>query len=289
MPIVETVINKIVTAHEVLISESDISPRNNTINTVLRDLVETLIMEYSPPQTLLILNDERVARRRQSLLERLSEAEAALELFWSQKFVSRDTLGVNDLREFLYWSNYERLLDHELGFLARFLARRRDKALQAGSRRADRVVFVGSGPLPLSAILIHLRTGAPVCCIDSNAEACRISARLLEKLGLDGMTVLQADGASVCHDEAAIVFIASLVQNKLGVADRIRLSGRNPLVALRSAEGLHTLLYDPVESESLEAGGFRAIGRTPPDPLTINTTLFYLPPSACSGAGRSSL
>src|SRR5271157_1051437 len=109
-----TVIGKIIAVHDLLVSESDISPRNQKISIALRELVELLLKSYGPAETAAILNHTEVAALRISLLDRLSEAELALERFWSQRFLSRKTLAVSDLKEFLYWQNYERLLGLEL-------------------------------------------------------------------------------------------------------------------------------------------------------------------------------
>ena len=80
-----TVIGKIIAVHELLVSESDISPRNQKISIALRELVELLLKSYGPDETDAILNHTEVAALRISLLDRLSEAELALERFWSQR------------------------------------------------------------------------------------------------------------------------------------------------------------------------------------------------------------
>ena len=51
--------------------------------------------------------------------------------------------------------------------------------------KPENVLFIGSGPLPLTAVLIHQRTGAHVTCVDCDPEAIAQSSRLLSKLSLD--------------------------------------------------------------------------------------------------------
>ena len=81
LPIIEPrettgiVIGKIIVVHELLVSESDISPRNQKISIALRELVELLLKSYGPAETAAILNHTEVAALRISLLDRLSEAE----------------------------------------------------------------------------------------------------------------------------------------------------------------------------------------------------------------------
>ena len=274
LPIIEPrettgiVIGKIIVVHELLVSESDISPRNQKISIALRELVELLLKSYGPAETAAILNHTEVAALRISLLDRLSEAELALERFWSQRFLSRKTLAVSDLKEFLYWQNYERLLGMELQALT---AMRRHLKVQEYTR----IVFVGGGPLPLSAIVLHMRTGEPVLCIDANAEACECANRLLSKLGLSLIRAVHADGAGFDYGSASAIFIASLVGRKLDVAHRIVETRKKPLVAVRTVDGVRALLYSPADLAALKAAGLSLAGRTKPDAETINSTLFF--------------
>jgi len=270
MPSVETVIGRIVAVHALLMSESDISPSNAKIGVALRDLVELLVKPYSAAETAAILNHPHVAALRPSLIARLSEAEAALEWFWSQRFLNRKSLGTSDLAEFLYWRNYERLLGMEVQALA---AMRWRQARQPLGGRG--IAFVGGGPLPLSAILLHAQTGESVVCIDADAEACEISKQLLTRLGLNRISTVHTNGMDFSYESVSTIFVASLVARKTAVARRIVETREGPVVAVRSVEGVRTLLYDPADQTSLEVAGLSFAGQTQPDDQTINTTLFY--------------
>jgi hypothetical protein len=65
------------------------------------------------------------------------------------------------------------------------------------------------------------------------------------------------------------------VPEKAQVMQRIRATRPQAVVALRSVEGLCTLLYDPVDETELEAMGCGYLGRAEHNPHTINTTLLY--------------
>jgi hypothetical protein len=257
------VIGKIVAAHALLTNESDLSPRNQKISIALRELVHILLKSYEPAEIAAILNHAEVAALRISLLDRLSEAELALERFWSQRFLSRKTLAVSDLKEFLYWQNYQRLLGIEL------------HALNAIQRQKHGIVFVGGGPLPLSAIVLHMRTGEPVVCIDANAEACECANRLLSKLGLSRIRAVSADGAGFDYGSASVIFVASLVAAKTDVARRIIETCNEPVVAIRTVDGVRALLYCPADLAALKAVGLSLAAQTRPDPEVINSTLFF--------------
>lgn len=279
----ESVITKILAAHEVLIEEEDLSPRNQRINAALGRLVDVLMRRYTAAQIACILNDERVTARRAAMLARLSEAEAAMEFFWAERFTRMPDLRLTDLAEFTYWSHYRRLVGNELRTLAESRACLSIMATPSPCRGeckdegSGSVAFVGAGSLPLSAILLHVKTGLRVHCIDIDSNACELISVLLHKLGLDDMRVIHADAGALEYEGVPAIFIASLVPNKERVIRRIRARNTNAVIALRSVEGLSTLLYEPVDTIAMEASGFRAVAQTHFDRKTINTTLFCVP------------
>lgn len=276
----DAVIARIVAVHDLLISESDISPRNRKIAPALRCLVETLMKSYEPSEAAAILNHAIVSSLRASLLDRLSEAESELEMFWAHRFLDRRTLNLVDLEEFLYWRHYERLLATELQALAR--TRWKLNAHQGAS-----IVFVGGGALPLSAIVIHMLTGEPVVCLDENADAVDCAKLLLAKLGLSQVAAVKADGAAFDYGDASVVFIASLVNRKTRVAQRVAETGREPVVAVRSVEGVRALLYSPADLGALKSAGLCLVAQTKPHAETINNTLFFnICPLTGSRAGQ---
>jgi hypothetical protein len=264
---VDTVIGKIVAVHALLTNEGDLSPRNQKISAALRELVDLLLRSYSSAEAAAIVNHPEVTALRISLLDRLSEAESALERFWSQRFRNRKTLHVRDLREFLYWRNYERLLGMELKALA---AIRRFKA-----RKHGEIVFVGGGPLPLSAIVLHMRTGKPVLCVDADAEASECARKLLTKLSLSQVSAVHTDGVDFDYGGASAIFIASLTNRKMDVAKRIVETCKEPVVAVRTVDGVRALLYRPADLAALKAAGLSLAGQTKADAETINSTLFF--------------
>jgi hypothetical protein len=266
---VGAVVRQVVATHALLVSESDITPRNDKINRALRALVELLRRPYDPRESEAILADAEIVALKDSLLARLSEAEFALECFWAEHFLGRTSLELCDLGAFTYWRYYERLLDVEMQALSGL---RRHRAF---AKDEERIAFVGSGPLPLSAILLHLKTGASVVCIDSDAFACDSANRLFAMLGLSGANVVHADGADFDYQGFSTTFIASLVVKKSAVARRIVATCNEPLVAVRTVEGVRTLLYEPAEVTELQAEGLELVGRTEPDEKNINVTIFF--------------
>ena len=103
------------------------------------------------------------------------------------------------------------------------------------------------------------------------------SRSLIAKLGLsDKISVVYANGADFDYKDYSSVVIASLVPNKDETITRIRETAQDDvLVAVRSAERLHTLLYNPVDEQTQVMKQCDYVSKTDHDPRVINTTLFY--------------
>ncbi|MGF7034245.1 hypothetical protein J2T17_005195 [Paenibacillus mucilaginosus] len=220
---------------------------------------------YSAEQVEQVLTHRDVSRLHKGLLAKLAEAEAGMELADALQLGVRSRLELDDLGDHGSWRVYETLVGHELELLGGLLP--------AGLPLA----FVGSGPLPLSAVLIHLRQGSPVTCIDSDPAACAVSRTLLGRLGLkEGIRVVQEEGCAFDYAPYAAVFVASLVSGKAGVLERIRDTRADAVVAVRTAEGMRRLMYESVDEAGLSAAGWSLLGRTrPAERVVINSTLLY--------------
>jgi len=264
----QELIGAVVQAHDVLTTESDLSPRNPKVNEALTRLVTAVICEYSPAEEKAVLSDPQVMACRRALLGGLAKAEGEMEKYWAEEFCLRRELTTDDFKDFIYWACYDRLVGGEV------------RQLPKGKNFAadDTIAFIGAGPLPLTAFILHLQTGKKVTCVDIDPEACRLAQALCEKAGLDGIDVVCSDGATYDYDRHPVVFVASLVPNKDDVIAKIKEAGRDTFIGLRSAERLHTLLYDPVDEASLRAAGCSYASQTGHDPKTINTTVFYNAP-----------
>ena len=252
-------------AHKVLDRESDLSPCNPRINAALSALVQGVLEGAPTGDAARVLADPRVGAVRDSLVQRLALAEAAMERHWARAFSQRLRLTAADFSRFTYWDCYRHLVQAELRSLGPYLK----------LDEAESIAFVGAGSLPLSAIMVHMRTGLKVTCIDVEAEACSLARALCSEAGLTGIEVRCASGADHDYPPHPVVIVASLVPDKVQVMRRIRATQPAAVVALRSAEGLCTLLYDPVDEAELDALGCGYLGRTGHNPRAINTTLLY--------------
>lgn len=252
-------------AYKVLSEESDLSPRNPAVNETLSRLVQTLSKEYSDDEVSRILLDPQVRKMRGGMLEKLAQAESEMELFWAKEFCKKSVISQQDMKDFWYWQNYSDLVGVESNHIP-------NQIYTPG----ESICFVGSGPLPLTAIVLNQKTGRNITCLDIDPAACEASTLFLKKAGYDkSINVVCVDGAEYNFDRHPAVLIASLVPNKNETVRRICETSDNPCIGLRSAERLHTLLYDPVDEDADELSMCSFSGRTAYDPKIINTTLFY--------------
>ena len=223
------------------------------------------------------------------------------------------------LSRFPYVRNYELMLLAELAMLQRpltpRLARERRLADKVGDIDAaliehldramagiaaqvsptrqpplkDRTVAIcGSGALPMTALFLHLLTGADIVLIDDDQAAVDCSRRLIANLErteilTPGVLSVIDENAGNVHFHASgsssessqgvplgcdAVMIASLVDHdaKASIAARFSSDGSAPsLLIMRSATGLSAkLVYDPVPTETFSRGHLAYCGEALP-------------------------
>lgn len=133
-----------------------------------------------------------------------------------------------------------------------------------GGEKPARALFVGSGPVPVSAILLHEYLGVPVDCIDIDASAVAQSRTLLERLSLgDHVRVALTDGAAVDASRYDMVLIALLAKPKAEILAQVSASARPDCrIVCRTSLGLRTIIYEPMNpAEDLKH--FRVADRRP--------------------------
>lgn len=206
-------------------------------------------------------------------------AESRLELHWTQNLIQDETIASPRMsaiekiqmgsRDFPYTQNYVSMVQKEAEVIRYHAERRPEMGLKLthDSANADpyRVAFCGSGPLPLTGILLAVTMDAKVTLIDNDPEAVRLSQRLIENWELRGIiepnqiTVICADAGKVrffrnsrhpdlLEDswspksaQCDVLFVAALIPNatKEEIAQNVSdMRNNGPLVVLRTAHGL---------------------------------------------------
>lgn len=254
--------------HDVLHRESNLTPLNSVITKPISIFTEALRQAYTPEEVKYVMDNDDVATLQKGLLAKLSEAEYQMELFDSRDLCSQPEFGLASLFQYKNWGNYKSLVGEEMKQLRRIIR---------SEEMTSPIVFVGSGPLPLSAILLHLRWKVRVICLDIDPDACEAAHYMMERINLsDKVQVVLGDGAEFNYADYQHVFIASLVTQKHKVLEQIHRTNPDALVAIRTAEGIRRLMYEAINEEAINAAGWQLLGQTSPiENRVINSARFY--------------
>lgn len=213
-------------------------------------LFEALVRLISPYQPTAIVNclldDRRIRRVHKRLIEICAAGEYELEKHWAHR-INSARRPKRELARFPYFSNYQSLTRLEGRLLRSF-----------GGPGIGRVLFVGSGPLPLSSVLLARYLGIAVDTVDASEEACRLSKALVSRLDMaDAVTIRHADLREVSNlrDYDAVI-LAALVglcsREKRSLIKHLRNSVRpGCLLVLRSANNLRQLIYPKIQPVDL--------------------------------------
>ena len=123
----------------------------------------------------------------------------------------------------------------------------------------DRVLFIGSGPFPITAIELYHSTGAIIDCIDKDRDSVTQSEQVNERLDLDiHIQILHAEGDNIdiCPYSTIIIAILALPK-KLILRNICNQDANDVQIICRTSDGLRGLLYKPTNEESLI--GFKQI------------------------------
>lgn len=204
-------------------------------NKILSALVDDILKENVSEKELQTSEIQRLRRL-------CGEAEFKLEKRWAGKVVE-SKYPRQKIREFPYYSNYMGLADFEYSTLVGCCNRLEKKA-----------VFVGGGPLPMTAITFARHYDFDVTVIDRDRDAVDRSRKLLESLSMD-VDVLRASAETFDgYDDYDTVHVASMVgqdeEEEMEVFQNIKYQlDDHTHVMARTVHGTRRLLYRPVSSK----------------------------------------
>ncbi|KAG0546426.1 hypothetical protein BDA96_02G446300 [Sorghum bicolor] len=226
---------------------------------------------------------------RGRLIRLCADAEGLMEAHYSDLLAAFDN-PLDHLSLFPYFNNYILLSQLEHGLLARHVP----------APPPSRVAFVGSGPLPLSSLVLAARhlPAASFDNYDISGDANDRARRLVR-----GDAALQArmafrtsDVANVNRELASydVVFLAALVgmaaEDKARVVEHLgRHMAPGAALVVRSAHGARGFLYPVVDPEEIRRGGFDVLAVHHPEGEVINSVIIARKPVAVDGVGVAEL
>lgn len=267
---VSSLIDEICHIHHQL-SHVDCLVPGDHVNALFTKLVTICTFQYDSSIVNAVLNDAHIVALIPTLRAMASQGEYLLELTWAEELASELR---PKLSKFVYHQNYVDLVKLELHTL-----RGVDAALNT-------IVFIGSGPLPLSPIMMYQelsKTTNPNMMmhnIDRDEESIAVSNRLLSKLGIDHGFKQHVMDATDYSDfaNADLVVLGALVgqdvQEKMDFLAHIGNSMKQgSYLMARSAHSLRKLLYPSIEPHQVNACGFETMVVLHPYNDVVNSVL----------------
>ncbi len=203
-----------------------------------RRLLRSLSHDFSRAEAARLLAHPEVRARRAFMWAWMMEAETAMERTYSK------TLDGQHLHKSTFFEGYVKLVEQEL---AQAGVSQKWPRLNVG----ERLAFIGAGPLPISALLMHQKTGLPVACFDSDDSAVALGRAFIDKCGHSkAVAYYQIRGENIDPSSFPCAFVAALVQDKESILQRWGEGGRRDhVLAVRAAVGLGSLLERPPSAQ----------------------------------------
>ncbi|KAK9097893.1 hypothetical protein Syun_024938 [Stephania yunnanensis] len=242
------------------------------INTLLTQLVKLCSLPSSIEISTL---PNEVQLMRQSLIKLCGIAEGFLELEFST-FLTNVPRPLDHLDLFPYYNNYVLLADLEHSIL-----------VENGVEQPKKVAFIGSGPLPLTAIIMatHHMQATYFVNIDIDESANHVASQIVASdLELERRMKFETCDVMDVKEmlgEFDIIFLAALVgmtkEEKAKIIGHLRKYMKaGGALLVRSANGARAFLYPVVEEEDLE--GFEVLSVFHPTNEVINSIVLARKP-----------
>lgn len=136
----------------------------------------------------------------------------------------------------------------------RFLSLIKNELRLVHMENLTHALFTGSGPFPITAILLNKLTGCTVDCYEKNMEYADLSHKVISQLGLaDKIRIFNRRGEYLTHDGHPIVVIAVLAKPKDKILQKVlgKISSRTRIIC-RTADGLRLAFYEAADPEYLK-------------------------------------
>jgi len=119
-----------------------------------------------------------------------------------------------------------------------------------GMESTSRILFIGSGAFPVSALTMARESGAEVFCLDTDEEAVALGQRVAEKAGLGSKLLFSGsyESGMTFLEKATHVVVASLVGNKPQLLAELKDAARaETKIIVRYGNGLKSIFNFPLE------------------------------------------
>lgn len=199
----------------------------------VNNLFSSLVANVIDPLEEGMLSDKKCA----CLQKICSHAEYEMEVYWAKKIIEG-----GEITDFPYYKNYKDLTRLEWGVF--------DFCLEHENHN---VLFVGSGPLPMTAIMLAMEHNIGSTLVDNDPVAVDLSRSVIKKLGLDNMiSVIHADAKDFnAYVDFNVIFVAALAGTNFDDKEKLfshikEYASTECHIVARSSWGRRKLLYAPL-------------------------------------------
>lgn len=197
----------------------------------------------------MILKNKKMKNIQLELRNLWAKYEYQREKRWVEKILDSENAW-SEIKKYPAFPFYQKLIKFEFAI---------SNALVV--EEIKNILFIGSGPLPLSTILLSKQTNVHVDGIDIIAEACELGTRLAKKLKLENVFFFTETNISKLEiDKYDLIVLATLAgetdTQKREIIESLH-SRMNPkqILIIRTVWGLRPILYPKVKLSDLN--GFR--------------------------------
>lgn len=229
---------------------------NSHTDTLFTELV-SLVLKGRNHQCLSLFSEHEILRIRTLA----TEGEFLLEKQWAEKIRTSATAW-ETLKSFPYYKNYLEMAALEYPFLA-----------------GSNILFVGSGPLPLSLIVLAHEYGLSCVGVERDFEAWQASVHLINALGLESLIqILNQDIVEIEPVPGSVVVLGAMVgdtlqQKKEYMHFLSECCAPGTTIMVRTAEDLAQLLYATLPQEPEKC--LRFVDKIFPPPSVVNSLTVF--------------
>lgn len=281
----ERLISAITRIHACLAALPDDTLTERSAN-LYRELLEILSFAQSETTVTAVLSDPGIFAIRDDLQQRFSRAAFEYERQWSLALAERSDPAAALRTEYPFFEHYRRATELEYEAVR----------CLSGGRHPQRILVVGSGPLPSTVFRLAIHTAAPIHGLDIAPRATAAASRLASRLTLtDQVSFMTGDILEQTDlGDYDAVWLAALAGDQI-IKSRLlehlhRYMRPGAILLARTAASLRTLLYPRIAPDDLAAFHLRFLLQ----PFTRNYHASLIaerpdPSNPESGAGLSSL
>jgi nicotianamine synthase len=203
------------------------------------EYVELLINRIQKGDIRPAFNDEEIKKVRTFC----NLAECDHEIHWAKKLINSEN-PQEDIKRFPKYEYYNNLISLEIDCISYFQDRKNLK-----------VVFVGGGAMPLSAIILAAKFEISSVVLEIDDKAINLAKNLIKKLGLSNkIKIMKARGEDFNYFNFNLIFLAVMAgvneESKLKILRRInKTASKKSLIMARSSYGKIKYIYQSLPEE----------------------------------------